>query len=52
MGTPNHLPKVTHRTSSALQRYERHRIAVRRHGVTVGHARLALNGSACRRVGL
>jgi choline dehydrogenase-like flavoprotein len=52
MGTPDHLPKVTHRTSSALQRYERRRIAVRRHGVTVGHARLALTGSACRLVGL
>ena len=52
MGTPDHLPKVTHRTSSVLQRYERRRIAVRRHGVTVGHARLALNGSACRRLGL
>ena len=49
MGTPDHLPQVTHRTSSVLQRYERQRIAVRRHGVTVGHARLALNGSACRR---
>jgi choline dehydrogenase-like flavoprotein len=52
MGTPDHLPKVTHRTSSVLQRYERRRIAVRRHGVTVGHARLALKGSACRRLGL
>ncbi len=52
MGTPDRLPKVTVRTSSVLQRYERRRIAVRRHGVTVGHARLALKGSACRRVGL
>jgi choline dehydrogenase-like flavoprotein len=52
MGTPDHLPKVTDRTSSVLRRYERNRVAVRRHGVTVGLARLALNGSACRRVGL
>jgi choline dehydrogenase-like flavoprotein len=52
MGTPEHLPAVTDRTSSVLRRYERNRIAVRRHGVTVGHARLALKGSACRRVGL
>ena len=52
MGTPDHLPKVTHRTSSVLQRYERNRIAMRRRGVTVGHARLALDGSACRRVRL
>jgi choline dehydrogenase-like flavoprotein len=52
MGTPDHLPAVTDRTSSVLRRYERNRIAVRRHGVTVGLARLALKGSACRRVGL
>jgi choline dehydrogenase-like flavoprotein len=52
MGSPDHLPKVTDRTSSVLRRYERNRVAVRRHGVTVGHARLALKGSACRRVGL
>ena len=52
MGTPDGLPKVTHRTSSVMQRYERRRVGVRRHGVTVGRARLALKGSACRNVGL
>jgi choline dehydrogenase-like flavoprotein len=52
MGTPEHLPKVSHRTTAVLERYERYRIAVRRHGVTVGHARLALRGSSCRLCGL
>jgi choline dehydrogenase-like flavoprotein len=52
MGAPEHLPKLAYRTSSVLQRYEQHRISVRRHGVTVGHARLALRGSSCRLCGL
>jgi choline dehydrogenase-like flavoprotein len=52
MGAPEHLPKVSYRTSSVLRRYERRRIAVRKHGVTAGHARLALRGSACRLCGL
>jgi choline dehydrogenase-like flavoprotein len=52
MGTPEHLPKVSQRTSSVLLRYERHRIAVRQHGVTVGHARLALRAPSCRLCGL
>jgi len=52
MGRPDRLPKVTARTSAVLNRYERHRIAVRRHGVTAGHARLALRGSSCELCGL
>jgi choline dehydrogenase-like flavoprotein len=52
MGTPDPLPTVSHRTSSVMNRYERHRIAVRRHGVVAGHARLALKGSSCRLCGL
>jgi choline dehydrogenase-like flavoprotein len=52
MGTPEHLPKVSHRTASIMRNYERRRIAVRQHGVIAGHARLALRGSACRLCGL
>jgi len=52
MGDPDHLPKVAHRTSAVLKRYEQHRLAVRRHGVTAGHARLALQGSSCQLCGL
>jgi choline dehydrogenase-like flavoprotein len=52
LGTPDHLPKVSHRTAAVLRRYERRRIAVRQHGVTAGHARLALKGSSCRLCGL
>jgi choline dehydrogenase-like flavoprotein len=52
MGSPEHLPKLTERTSAVLRRYERHRIAVRKHGVTAGHARLALRAPSCRLCGL
>jgi choline dehydrogenase-like flavoprotein len=52
LGTPDHLPKVAPRTSAVLQRYARHRIAVRAHGVTAGHARLAMSGASCRLCGL
>lgn len=52
LGTPHHLPKVSPRTAAVLQRYERHRIAVRARGVTAGHARLAMDGSKCRLCGL
>lgn len=52
MGTPDPLPKVSHRTSSVMNRYRLHRIAVRQHGVIAGHARLALKGSTCRLCGL
>lgn len=52
LGTPDHLPKLAPRTSAVLQRYERHRIAVRAHGVTAGHARLAMSGASCRLCGL
>ena len=51
-GSPDHLPKVSERTHRVLSRYEKNRIAARRHGVTAGHARLALQGSACRLCGL
>ena len=52
LGTPHHLPKVSARTSAVLQRYERHRIALRANGVTAGHARLAMDGPSCRLCGL
>jgi choline dehydrogenase-like flavoprotein len=52
LGTPASLPKVSFRTSSVLKRYERYRIAARRHGVIAGHARLALKGSSCKLCGL
>ncbi|MGA9374748.1 MAG: GMC oxidoreductase [Mycobacterium sp.] len=52
MGTPDHLPKVSDRTATVLSRYAKHRLAARKCGVTVGHARLALQGSNCVRCGL
>jgi choline dehydrogenase-like flavoprotein len=52
MGPADTLPDVAYRTAVVLRRYERRRIAVRRHGVVAGRARLALSGSACRRCGL
>jgi choline dehydrogenase-like flavoprotein len=52
LGSPDRLPRVSARTTSVLNRYERHRIAVRRYGVTAGHARLALRGSSCKLCGL
>jgi choline dehydrogenase-like flavoprotein len=52
LGTPDPLPKTSYRTASVMNRYEQHRIAVRRYGVIAGHARLALQGSSCRLCGL
>lgn len=51
MGDPDPLPKVSDRTSMVLDRYAENRIKIRGHGVTAGHARLALRGSACRLCG-
>lgn len=52
MGHPDHLPKVSDRTASVLRNYGKRRLSARKHGVTAGHARLAMRGSACVRCGL
>lgn len=46
------LPPLNENSTRILERYRRHRTSVRRHGVIVGKARLALNGSACVSCGL
>lgn len=46
------LPKLAPPTAQLLERYRSHRHAVRRQGVTIGHARLALDASACVECGL
>jgi ferredoxin len=46
------LPRLSARSSVVLDRYHRHRDRIRRHGVTVGRARLAMNAPECIRCGL
>lgn len=46
------LPRPSDRTAAVLDRYRRNRERVRRHGVTIGRARLAMNAPACIRCGL
>ena len=46
------LPPLNANSTRILECYRRHRTSVRRHGVIVGKARLALNGSACVSCGL
>jgi choline dehydrogenase-like flavoprotein len=46
------LPPLNENSTRILERYRRHRTSVRRHGVIVGKARLALNGSSCVSCGL
>jgi choline dehydrogenase-like flavoprotein len=46
------LPPLNENATRILERYRRHRTSVRRHGVIVGKARLALKGSACVSCGL
>jgi len=47
-----HLPPVSARTAAVLDRYQRHRDAVRAKGVVVGKARLAFAPKSCLRCGL
>ena len=49
---PQPLPPLAPRTANVLARYERHRARLHRWGLTLGRARLALDGRACVRVGL
>ena len=46
------LPPVSGRTAAVLERYRRHRDAIRAKGVVVGKARLALAADSCVRCGL
>jgi choline dehydrogenase-like flavoprotein len=46
------VPPLSERSDAVLSRYARHRAALRSHGVVMGRARLAMNGSACVRAGL
>ena len=50
--TPAALPRLSPPAAQLLARYARHRSAVRRHGVTVGHARLAMDAASCIECGL
>ncbi len=52
LGPAAPLPPLAPRTSAVLERYRRHRLRVRRAGVLVGRARLALNAGSCVRCGL
>ncbi len=46
------LPPVSGRTAAVLDRYQRHRSAIRAKGIVVGKARLALAANSCARCGL
>jgi ferredoxin len=46
------LPKVSDRTDAVLSRYSKHRLRLRRSGVTLGRARLAFAAADCVRCGL
>lgn len=52
LAPPRPLPPLSPRTMSVLKRYRRHRSRLQRWGVTVGRARLAIDGRACVRAGL
>ncbi len=50
--TPRPLPPLSLRTTAVLERYRHHRSRLRRWGVTVGRARLAVDGRSCVSAGL
>ncbi|MFC7404459.1 hypothetical protein [Georgenia alba] len=52
LGPSGPLPPVSARTGRVLDRYARHREAIRRAGVVVGKARIALASAPCVRCGL
>lgn len=49
---PRSLPPLAPRTGEVLNRYARHRAALRDQGITVGHARLAFQAKDCAVCGL
>ena len=49
---PAPLPPVSKRTSAVLSAYTEHQSSIESLGITVGHARVALQSSACTRCGL
>jgi choline dehydrogenase-like flavoprotein len=51
-GDADPLPPLSENSTKILDAYARHRVQVRRHGVIVGRARLALRGSDCVSCGL
>jgi choline dehydrogenase-like flavoprotein len=51
-GDADHLPPLSENAAKILDAYARHRVQVRRRGVIVGRARLALRASACVSCGL
>jgi ferredoxin len=51
-GPADPLPPLSDNATRILERYRRHRLSVRRHGVIVGKSRLALKGASCVSCGL
>ena len=51
-GEADALPPLAEAPERILRNYERHRVQVRRHGVLVGKARLAMQGASCVSCGL
>lgn len=52
LATPTPLPPVSPRTTMVLEAYAHHRERLRRQGMTLGHARLAISAGQCIRCGL
>jgi ferredoxin len=52
IAAPTPLPDASERTVAVLRHYAKHRMTLRRHGVTLGRARLAFDASQCVRCGL
>jgi choline dehydrogenase-like flavoprotein len=51
-GDADQLPSLSENSARILDAYQRHRVQIRRHGVIVGKARLALRASECILCGL
>ena len=49
---PEPLPPVSARTGAVLSAFEKHQSSIESLGITVGHARVALQSSKCTRCGL
>jgi choline dehydrogenase-like flavoprotein len=52
IGEPHPLPPLSERSQRVIDAYSRHRSALRRRGVVMGRARLAMDSAACVRCGL
>lgn len=52
LAPPRPLPPLSPRTTAVLSRYRRHRTRLRGWGITIGRARLAVDGRSCVRAGL